>query len=385
MTDRRRSRSRSRLDIYFSVIDYWILVPVLIAAVIGLFVLNRVLSSGYDGNGQTMFIKQAGAVMVGVIITLVLGALEAPMLKLMAYAVYGISILLLLAVFFDGYSLKDTTGADSWLQLPVIGSFQPSELAKVGIIMMSSYFLAEMKSGRMPLFKGIIIVLLIFAVPTEMVRRQPDLGTVMIILFILFSMFFIYGIPYKYILLVSSIGIAMIPVIWSFLLEPHQKNRILTFLYPGFSPSQAFHIEQAKIAIRTGGITGSQLGYPVTVPVKESDFVYTAVAEHMGFIGTTVLVFLIFFFVIRGLVISARSADPALKYMASGIAVMFGIHSVENLGMNVGIMPITGIPLPFVSYGGTSMIVNFFALGILLCISIENNMIRKQESFDFLA
>ncbi len=164
----------------------------------------------------------------------------------------------------------------------------------------------------------------------------------------------------------------------------NQKNRRLTLLYPGFSPTQAFHIEQAKIAIRTGGITGSNLDTPVTVPVKESDFIYTAVAEHLGFIGTTVLVVLIFFFVVRTLSLSSRERDPALKYMSAGIAVMFGIHSVENLGMCVGIMPITGIPLPFVSYGGTSMIVNFFALGILLCISIDQNVVRRQESFDFM-
>jgi len=384
LTDRRKNKTRSRLDLYFSVLDYWILVPVLLVATIGLFVLNRVLSSGYDGNGHTMFIKQAGAVMSGVMIAMILGALETPFLKIIAFIVYGISVLLLVFVLVDSYSLVETTGADSWLRIPLIGSFQPSELAKVGMIMLSSYFLADIKSGKISKIRGLLIVGAIFAIPLELIRRQPDLGTILVIMFILFSMLYVYGLPYKYILLASSGGIALLPVIWAFILKPHQKNRILTFLYPGFSPSQAFHIEQAKIAIRAGGITGSNLDNTITVPVKESDFIYTAVAEQLGFIGTTVLVLLIFTYIVRSLILSSGTTDPALKYMSAGIAVMFGIHSVENLGMCVGIMPITGIPLPFVSLGGSSMIVNFFALGILLCISIEQNMTRKLGSFEFL-
>lgn len=366
------------------MIDYWILIPVLIVSVIGLFVLNHVLSSGYEGNGQAIFMKQAGAVIVGILIAFIVGVLETPMLKLVAYAVYGVSLLLLAAVFLDGFSLEATWGADSWLQLPFIGTFQPSELAKIGIIMLSSYFFADVKSGKLPAVKGIAIVLAIFAVPTALIMKQPDLGTVLIIVFIMCCMFFVYGILYRYIFLAGSIAIAAIPLVWTFYLQPHQKNRILTFLYPGFSPSQAYHIEQAKLAIRAGGLTGSDFSTTVSVPVKESDFIYTAVAEQLGMIGTTVLVFLIFFFIVRGLLLASRTEELSSKYMAAGIAVMFGIHSVENLGMCVGIMPITGIPLPFVSLGGSSMIVNYFALGILLCISIEYNMIHQSKSIEFL-
>ncbi|MHB8962321.1 MAG: FtsW/RodA/SpoVE family cell cycle protein [Saccharofermentanales bacterium] len=380
----RSSDNKSKLDIYFNVIDYWILIPVLIVSVIGLFVLNRVLSSGYEGNGQAMFMKQAGAVIVGILIAFIIGVLETPMLKLVAYAVYGISLLLLVAVFFDNYSLEMTWGADSWLKLPLIGTFQPSELAKIGIVMLSAYYFADIRSGKLPLIKGMAIILAIYGVPTALIMKQPDLGTVLIILFIMCCMFFVYGVLYRYIFLAASIAVAAIPLVWTTYLLPHQKNRILTFLYPGFSPSQAYHIEQAKLAIRSGGLTGTNSSISVSVPVKESDFIYTAVAEHLGMIGTTVLVFLIFFFIVRGLLLASRTEELSLKYMAAGIAVMFGIHSVENLGMCVGIMPITGIPLPFVSLGGSSMIVNYFALGILLCISIEYNMIHKAKSVEFL-
>ncbi len=381
----RGGEGRSKLDIYFNVIDYWILVPVLIVSIIGLYVLSRVLSTGYEGNGQTIFMKQAGAVIVGILIALILGALETPMLRLVAFAVYGLGLLMLIAVLLDGFSMKATTGADSWLQLPLIGTFQPSELAKIGIIMLSSYYLADIRDGRIPLLKGLAIVAGIYAAPIVLIIRQPDLGTVMIILFIMCCMLYIYGVRYRSIFLAGSIAVAAIPLVWNFYLQPHQKNRILTFLYPGFSPSQAYHIEQAKMAIRAGGLTGSDLSAPVSVPVKESDFIYTAVAEHMGMVGTTVLVCLIFLFIVRGLILASRTEERSMKYMAAGISVMFGIHSVENLGMCVGIMPITGIPLPFVSLGGSSMIVNYFALGILLCISMEYNMIRKAGSVEFMA
>lgn len=380
MLDHLPSKNKSKLDLYFSVIDYWLIVPVFIASVIGLFVLSKVLSSGYDGTGQIMFIKQAGAVIVGMTIALIIAALEAPMLKIVAYAVYGLSVILLVVVLVDTYDLTATTGSDSWLMLPLIGSFQPSELAKIGIIMLSAFYLADIREGKISTLKGMAIVLGIYALPLLLIAKQPDLGTILMIVVIISCMLFVYGIPYKYIFLLVSLGIAAIPVAWAFYLQPYQKNRILTFLYPGFSPSQDFHVKQAQMAIKSGGIIGSKLGSNIIVPVKESDFIYTAVAEILGFIGTTVLVCALFFIIIRGLWLSKESTNNSLKYMATGIATMFGIHTVQNLGMCVGLIPITGIPLPFVSLGGSAMIVNFFALGILLCISIETNMLRETSN-----
>ncbi len=377
MMKQKKSIKKSLSELYFSSIDYWLLSAVLIVSVIGLFTLYKVLSSGYEGRGQIMFIRQLAAVVVGLLIALVLGAIQPPTLKIMAYLVYGISVLLLLVVLVDGFTLEDTTGADSWLMLPLIGSFQPSELAKIGVIMLSSYFFADIKSKKISGFKGGLILFMILMIPLELIRRQPDLGTILVFIFIFVSMLFVFGLSYKYLLLALSASVAVLPLIWSYVLRPHQKNRILTFIFPGFSPSQVFHIEQAKAAIRVGGLTGSKLDYPIHVPVKESDFIYTAVSEHMGFIGTSALVFFIFFFIIRALVISSKVKDNALKYMAAGIGVMFGVHSIENLGMCVGLMPITGIPLPFVSLGGSAMIVNFFALGLLIGISAEHKRLTS--------
>lgn len=373
----------SKLDLYFKVLDYWILVPIISISIIGLFVLNKVLSSGYDGNGFAMFTKQTGAVLVGIIIAFVLCLVETPTMKLIAFGVYGLSVILLVAVLIDGNTMEAIWGADSWLQLPLIGTFQPSELAKVGIAMLSAYYFADLRSGKGKMWKNIVILALIYLVPALLIMKQPDLGTMIVIVFIFCCMVFIYGIPYRAIFLAISLGIIALPVIWSFYLKQHQKNRILTFLYPGFDPAQAYHIEQSKLAISSGGLTGNGTGTSIYVPVKESDFIYTAVAERLGFIGVFVLLILIFFFIFRSFYIASKARELSSSYMVAGIAAMFAFHFVENLGMCVGIMPITGIPLPFVSLGGTSMVVNYFALGIILSISMERTMIRKVESYEF--
>jgi len=377
------SENETKLDVYFRVLDYWILVPVLSVAIIGLYVLNNILATGYEGNGPAMFTKQAGAVFFGIMIALVLGGIQTPTLRLISYAIYGTAIVLLLLVIFDNYSMADVWGADRWLKIPVIGSFQPSELAKIAIIMLSSHYLSDIAEKRISPWKGYTILGIIYALPIILIMRQPDLGTVLVIVFIVFCMLFAYGIKYRYIFLVFSLGVAFTPLIWSFYLAPHQKNRILTFLYPGFNPDQSYNIEQARLAISSGGLTGSGSARGVYVPVKESDFIYTAVSEQMGAVGTTAVVLLIFFFVIRSLYIASSTDDKALSLMVTGISAMFGIHAIENLGMSVGIMPITGIPLPFVSLGGSSMMVNFFALGIILSVSMEINIIRKMTSYEF--
>lgn len=377
------NENESKLDLYFKVLDYWILVPIITASIIGLYVLSKVLETGYDGNGLAILTKQAGAVFVGIFIAFILCLVEIPTMRLVAILIYSVSVLLLVIVLIDNFSMEAKTGADSWLQLPIIGTFQPSELAKVGIAMLSSYYFAQLKSGKNSYWKNVLIIALIFGVPIFLILLQTDLGSVMVIMFIFICMTFIYGIPYKVIFLAISMGIVALPIIWNFYLKSYQKNRILTFLYPGFNPEQAYHIEQAKMAIRSGGIAGKATDVSVSVPVKESDFIYTAVAEHLGFFGTSVLLVLIFLFVIRSFYVASKANNLSESYMAAGIASMFAFHFIENLGMCVGLMPITGIPLPFVSLGGSSMIVNFIALGIILSISMERNMIRKLGSFEF--
>lgn len=360
---------------YFAAMDYWLLVPVVLISMIGLFVLNRVLSSGFDAYPM-IFYKQAGAVLIGLLIALTLSFVEVPTLNLIAWIIYGTSLLMLVWVLVDNFSMIDRWGADSWIELPLIGTFQPSELAKIGLAMTSAQIFEGMANGRLKKWQGGVGLLALYGIPLLLIRKQPDLGTALVILFMLICMIFVWGLRWRFILLGAS-GLFLTGVLaWLFLLKDFQKSRIITFLYPGHDPAASYNLIQSKRAIASGGLTGNLQGNLVHVPVKESDFIYTAVSEHMGFIGTTALLILIFFFLARSLYVASKiqTQRPALSYMMVGITASLAFHFIENLGMCVGLLPITGIPLPFVSLGGTAMIVNFLALGVMLCISMERNL-----------
>ena len=363
---------------YFSIMDYYLLIPVIIIVLIGLSVLSRVLSQGFGDAYPMNLYRQIGAALAGVLIALLLSVVEVPTMRLIAWSVYGVSLLLLVVVLVDNFSLAAETGSDSWLNLPVIGSFQPSELTKIGLAMTSAYVL-EWISTYKRYWQGVLILLGLFGVPLILITRQPDFGTAMVIVFIFVCMLFVWGIRWRYVLLGLSGFLIMIPLAWFFYFEEFQKNRILPFLYPGHDPAASYNLMQARLAIASGGLIGSPRETPVHVPVKESDFIYTAVSEHMGLIGTTALLLLIFFFLIRGLYVASKVSGQrsASALMLVGIIAGMAFHYIENLGMCVGLLPITGIPLPFVSLGGSSMVVNFLALGVMLSISMDRNLSER--------
>ena len=279
------------------------------------------------------------------------------------------------SVLVDGFSMEAKWGADSWMELPLIGTFQPSELTKIGLAMTSAFIFESMTARKLKKWQGSLILAVVYGVPMLLIMKQPDFGTTMVIVFMFVCMLFVWGLRWRYVLLgLSSMVIAAL-MAWLFLFEDYQKNRIITFLYPGSDPTASYNLLQSKLAIATGGLIGSN-GTTTHVPVKEADFIYTAVSEHMGFIGTTTLLLLIFFFLARCLYVSSKiqPVRPALSFMLVGLTAGMAFHFIENLGMCVGLLPITGIPLPFVSLGGTAMIVNFLALGIMLSISMERNL-----------
>ncbi|MCD8499134.1 MAG: FtsW/RodA/SpoVE family cell cycle protein [Clostridiales bacterium] len=365
-------------DGYLSAIDYWLLVPVLAITLIGLYVLNQVLSTGFEDYPQNLY-KQIGAVLIGIVLALVLGRIELPSLRLVGYIIYGSSVLLLALVLVDGFSMESTWGADSWLKLPVLGTFQPSELTKIGLAMVSANLFEAIGQKRIGRWTGAALMGALYLVPVGLIMMQPDFGTTMVIVFMFVCMLFVFGISWRVVLLGVSSAVIAIPLAWIFYFGDYQKNRILTFLYPGHDPDASYNLLQAKAAIASGGLAGNMGGDPVHVPIKWSDFIYTAVSEHMGFIGTTALLILIFYFLTRSLYIAAQINPhrPAAAYMVVGLTASLAFHYIENLGMCVGLLPITGIPLPFVSLGGTSMVVNFIGLGVMLNISIERNLIRR--------
>ena len=366
-------------DTFFSAMDYYLVIPVLSITMIGLYVLNKVLSSGFK-DYPINFYKQTGAALVGIVIALFLCLIEVPTLRLIGFGVYGVGIALLVLVLVDGFDMTSQWGADSWIKVPVIGTFQPSELTKIGLAMVSAIIFEKMDSRRFTWWQGGLLLALLYGLPVALIMKQPDFGTTMVIVFMFLCTLFIWGIRWRYILLGLSGAVILVPIVWTFYFSPFQKDRILTFLYPGHDPAASYNLLQARLAIATGGLTGSKLDSPIHVPVKESDFIYTAVSEHMGFIGTTALIILIFLFLSRCLYVSSRMREhqPAASYMVVSLTASLAFHYIENLGMCVGLLPITGIPLPFVSLGGSAMLVNFFALGLILSVSMERNVVEIQ-------
>ena len=354
--------------------DYWLLIPIIIISLIGLYVLNLVLQEGYGyGSYPSNFMKQAAAVTAGLFIALLLVFLDLPTLRLVGLVTYTLSVLMLIYVKVDSFSLAAETGADSWLEVPLIGTFQPSELAKVGIAMITAPVFARMEERGAALWRGLLELAVLYGIPLALIMTEPDFGTAFVIIMMFLVTLFIWGLRWRYIIIGAMTGIITLPLLWFFFFDDYQKGRILSFLFPGHDAAESYHITQALKAIAGGGVTGNRSGPDIPVPVKESDFIYTAIAEKLGLIGTAILLILIGIFIFRAIKVSyrARSMSPSSSYMLIALIATMSFHFVENMAMNVGLMPITGIPLPFISNGGSSMIVNFFSLGLMLNVSMN--------------
>ena len=343
-------------------VDYWLVIPILSITTIGLYVLNLVLSKGFK-DYPMIFYKQVIAVVMGVVIAMVICLLDTQFMKMIGWILYAVSILLLIWVRIDGFTLADQWGADSWMQLPFLGTFQPSELTKIGLVIVSSYILEDMGQKVISMVRGWVYLALVYAPPMLLIFKQPDFGTAMVIVFSFVCMLFIWNLKYRYFFLaISGVVVGVLPIVWNFYLAPYQKKRILSLIFEGSDPVSEYNLIQSKAAIASGGLTGNHTGILVNVPVKQSDFIYSAVSERMGFIGTTAIVVL--------------ATRKAYSYIVVGLTASYAFHFIENMGMCVGLLPITGIPLPFVSHGGTAMMVNFISLGFILNVSMD----RKSSS-----
>lgn len=352
-------------------IDYFLVVPILLITIIGLYVLNQVLSDGYDAYPGN-FYRQVMAAAVGVFLALIVCILDTQFLKAIGWSIYGVAIFLLLLVPIDGFSMEAKWGADAWLNLPVVGTFQPSELAKIGLVIVASDIFERMGNKELGFVRGFAYLAFVYAPPMLLILTQPDFGTAMVIVFSFICIMFVWGFKYRYFLLaISSVVVIGIPFVWNFYLESYQKKRILSLVFEGSDPKAEYNLVQSKAAIASGGLAGNNTGVFVKVPVKESDFIFSAVSEHLGFIGTTALIILAFFFLCRCMYVSARLTRKAHSYTIVGLAASYAFHFIENMGMSVGLLPITGIPLPFVSLGGTAMLVNYLAFGIILNIAMD--------------
>lgn len=358
--------------------DYILFIAVIVLTGIGIVVV-RSATMTMPGANKMMMTQMAG-VFMGVIAALVMSRIDYKDFKTLGILFYTGSVVLLIAVLFIGTG--DNLGSRSWIRVGPV-SLQPSELAKVGFILVTSIFLERIKEGAYT-GKDVLKLGLYAAIPISLVVAQHDFGTTTVFLFIFFVMLFIAGLPYKYIAALGGTFLAALPFLWFFVFNENRRNRIRVFLDPELDPLGAgFNTIKAKIAIGSGQLYGQGLFQGIQtqnngVPVKESDFIFTVIGEELGFVGAAVVILLIFFIMMRCIYIARNARDYYGSFLVIGVVAMQAFHVFENIGMTIGILPVTGVPLPFVSHGATSMLANYLAIGVVLSVSMR----RKKTIFN---
>jgi rod shape determining protein RodA len=356
---------------YFSI-----LIIALIIAAIGIL---SIYSTTYQKEGklwQEIYKRQILWVLLGLVIFIIMSNLPYRWLWDWTYFLYAAALFFLFLVFVLGVV---RLGAQRWLKIAWF-NFQPSELAKlIIVIFLSRYFSRKevydtsLLSTKFGIFRGLILPFLFVAIPMGLIIEQPDLGSGLMILFLFIAVLYLSKLKLKYIFIFLLIMILALPLVWQ-ILRDYQKERLLVFLNPNIDPLGAgYTVIQSKIAIGSGAIFGkgwlsgtqSQLHF---LPEAHTDFIFASFAEEWGLLGSAVLLILYYLLIRQGTLIAQRTNDYFGRLLALGISLMLGIQVFINIAMNLGLAPVVGLPLPLMSYGGSSVLATFVALGILVNI-----------------
>lgn len=355
-------------------IDYRLLIAVVVACVFGLIILNSASMS--LGTGSSIMFSQKAATILGFVALAFLTAIDYRNWKILYKLIYIVSIALLVYTLIFGFGPRETD-IKSWVSIGGF-SFQPSEFVKVAFIICFAAYLEEVgEELNNPI--TLIKVLAFGFFPIGLILLQPDMGTALVYIFIMIFMLFIAGIHWKYIAIALGVFLVLAPIIW-LTLEDYQRNRIFDFLDPYSNPTGTnYQYIQGEIAIGSGKFFGKGL-YQGTqnqfnfIPEKQNDFIFPVLAEELGFVGGFALLVLYLFMLLRMYKISKFSVDNFGSYMVIGVAAMFLFHIWENIGMTLGVMPITGIPLPFFSQGGTFQLTNLAMIGLILSVAAHRHI-----------
>lgn len=352
--------------------DWTLLVLILVISVIGILNIYSAGNSLHNFRQETLYIKQVQWIALGLILIGIIICIDYRFICRFAYVIYAISILLLIVVALYGYA---THGSQRWI---VVGGFffQPSELVKLTIIIALAKYFDDHMTERSYGLKELLMPFIIVIIPFLFILKQPDLGTALMLIFIATSVCFFIGIKWRSLLLAVSGGFILAPFSW-FFLKDYQKERIMTFFNPENDPLGAgYHIIQSIIAVGSGGIFGkgylkgtqTQLKF---LPVQQTDFVFSVFAEEWGFLGGLILMIMLLILILWCLKIAMYSRDLIGLLLSFGITMLIFWEVFINVGMVLGMMPVVGIPLPFLSYGGSSMVVLMTAMGLLLNVSMR--------------
>ena len=353
-------------------IDYTLLVTVVILCFYGLVVLYSSTRMTTAGGDSYYFVKrQAVWILIGFAFMVATLFIDYHYIEKYSKFVYFVAIILLAMVIFSG---RMTYGARRWLPIGPF-EFQPSEFAKIALIIFLADFLNKYRE-KLDYFFYFLIPFVYTGLFILMVFKQPDLGTSLVYLAILIIMLFVVGVKIKFLAAVFFTALLSIPILWTFL-EEYQKNRIILFVNPNIDPlGGGYNVIQSRIAIGSGRLLGkglfeglqSQLHF---LPAQHTDFIFSVVGEELGFLGTIFLLSLYVIVLWRGIKIAREAKDLLGSLLASGAVAFLLFHIFVNIGMAMGILPATGLPLPFLSYGGTFMISNIIVIGILLNVEIH--------------
>ena len=357
-------------------LDFVTIATVSLLIVISLVVIGSATHINTPSDERYWFVERQGFfALMNVVIIFVMLNFDYKILGKFATTLYVINMVMLLAVMFVGQS---ALGAQRWIQLGPI-SLQPSEFSKL-IMIISLADMLDKKNGRLYSFKDLVPIFVYVALPFLLVLKQPDLGTSLVFLAILFGMIFVAGIRTKHLMIIFAAGAAFMPIFWHFL-KDYQKKRLTVFIDPNVDPlGSGYHIIQSKIAIGSGMLFGkglfagtqSQLNF---LPENHTDFIFAVIGEELGFVGGVFILMLYFILLYRGIKIAGLARDNFGTLLATGITSMLAFHLLVNVGMTAGIMPVTGIPLPLMSYGVSALTTNMVSIGILLNIYMRRQKI----------
>jgi len=363
-------------------VDFTLLVLVGLITVIGFFLLYSATKTTLIGENQSQYArvtKQAVTAAIGLVVMLLLCTFDYRFLKVYAGFIYAGMLVLLIAVrlpMLGNAGIGWNAGAQRWF---AFGGLQitPSEFVKVAIIVMLAAVLSELRSP-VPTLRDVLRVCVIAAIPTALVFLQPDIGTTIVLVAILGGMLIVAGTRPRHLATIAVVALVGLALAFQLgFIKTYQLNRLTGFLDPkADSATTNYNRQQAEIAVGAGGmfgrgyLAGTQTNLDF-VPDQWTDFIFTVSGEEFGFVGSTLLLGLYALLIWRAIRIAQLSKDPFGTYLATGIASMFAIQMFVNVGMVIGIMPITGIPLPFISYGGSQMLANFAAVGILLNVHMR--------------
>jgi rod shape determining protein RodA len=376
MTDNGFRREQGGISFSLKLLNLLHMDPLLLLAIVLLTVTG--LGVLYSAGGQSIDLinRQATRLFLAFVVMLILAHVSSFSLRFWSPWIYGVGVILLITVLVAGDVGK---GAQRWLDLGFV-RFQPSEMMKLATPMMIAWFFSD--RNLPPSFKSLLVAAVLILVPTLLIARQPDLGTALLIFAAGFFVVFLAGMSWRLIFLAIIGAAALLPVLWHFM-HDYQRSRVLTLLDPERDPlGTGYHIIQSQIAIGSGGVYGrgwlngsqSHLDF---LPEQSTDFIFAVFAEEFGLIGGILLLSLYAFIILRGLLIASQAQDTYGRLLAGTLSLTFFVYLFVNVGMVSGILPVVGVPLPLISYGGTSMVTLMAGFGMLMSINSHRRLWSK--------